>query len=152
MRTPDHHGRASRRDLLRALAAIGAAGVLAGCDLLAGPEPEPDPLLGLLAETRALLSAYDAVIAADAQSATKLQPLREVHVAHLAALTAMISPPSPTAAASATTSPQSVADLKRLATAAAKNAYDACLATTLERSTLVGEIAVARATHLAVLA
>jgi hypothetical protein len=152
MRTPDHHGGPSRRDLLRALAAIGAAGVLAGCDLLAAPEPEPDPLLGLLTETKALLAAYDGIIAADAQSAAKLQPLRETHAAHVAALTSMISPPSATPTTSATVTAASVADLKKAETTAAKSAYDACLATTPQRSTLLGEIAAARATHLAVLA
>lgn len=146
----DQHGGASRRDLLRALAAIGAAGVLAGCDLLSSPEPEPDPLLGLLLETRSLLAAYDAVIAAEPQSAAKLQPLREAHAAHLAELTAMISPPSPSAAP--TTAATTVAALKAAETAAAKTAYEACLATTAQRATLVGEIAAARATHLAVLA
>ncbi|NUR71656.1 MAG: twin-arginine translocation signal domain-containing protein [Hamadaea sp.] len=151
MRTPDGTVATTRRDLLRALAAVGAAGVLAGCDLLAAPEPDPDPLLGLLTETRALLTAYDQVIAADAQSAAKLQPIRATHEAHLTALTAMISPPSPTATPSSTTTAASVADLKRAETTAAKTAYDACLATTPARATLLGEIAAARATHLAVL-
>jgi len=155
MRTPDGAGGTSRRDLLRALAAVGAAGVLAGCGLLATPEPDPDPLLGLLTETQALLAAYDQVIAADPQNAAKLQPVRETHTAHLAALTAMISPPgvqsSPSASASAATSAASVADLKKAESTAAKSAYDACLATTAARATLLGEIAAARATHVAVL-
>ncbi|MEV0270830.1 twin-arginine translocation signal domain-containing protein [Hamadaea sp. NPDC050747] len=150
MRTPDGQpSGTSRRDLLRALAAVGAVGVLAGCDLLAAPEPDPDPLLGLLTETRALLTAYDQVIAADSQSAAKLQPIRATHEAHLTALTAMISPPTPSATPAA--SGASVADLKKAEATAAKSAYDACLATTPERATLLGEIAAARATHLAVL-
>jgi FtsP/CotA-like multicopper oxidase with cupredoxin domain len=151
MRTPDRPLGTSRRDLLRALAAVGAAGVLAGCDLLSTPEPDPDPLLGLLTETRALLAAYDAVIGADAQNAAKLQPIRETHAAHLTALTAMISPANPTSTPSAAATAASVADLKKAETAAAKTAYDACLATTAARATLIGEIAAARATHLAVL-
>ncbi|MEV6968799.1 twin-arginine translocation signal domain-containing protein [Hamadaea sp. NPDC051192] len=151
MRTPDGASGTSRRDLLRALAAVGAAGVLAGCDLLAGPEPDPDPLLGLLAETQALLTAYDQVIAAGAANAAKLQTIRATHEAHLTALTAMISPPSPTATPSAATTADSVADLKKAETTAAKTAYDACVAAVPARATLLGEIAAARATHLAVL-
>ncbi|NUT35645.1 MAG: twin-arginine translocation signal domain-containing protein [Hamadaea sp.] len=142
-------GGATRRDLLRTLAAVGAAGVLSGCGLLSRPEPEPDPLLGLLLETRALLAAYDAVIAAEPQSAAKLQPLRETHAAHLTELSAMISAPSPSAAPSAAAT--TVAALKTAEAAAAKSAYEACLATTAPRATLLGEIAAARATHLAVL-
>ncbi|NUO55134.1 MAG: twin-arginine translocation signal domain-containing protein [Hamadaea sp.] len=152
MRTPDGPpSGTSRRDLLRALAAVGAVGVLAGCDLLAAPEPDPDPLLGLLTETRALLTAYDQVIAADSQSAAKLQPIRTTHEAHLTALTAMISPPTPSATPAASGAAVSVADLKKAEATAAKSAYDACLATTPERATLLGEIAAARATHVAVL-
>jgi hypothetical protein len=147
---------ATRRELLRTLAAVGAAGVLAGCDLLKTPPPEPDPLLDFLAETRALASLYAAAVAtAQPDLANLLAPIRDAHTAHATALTQMINPPSgtptppPSGAASAT--PATKEALLAVEKTAAKKAYDTCLTVPASRATLLGEIAAARATHAAVL-
>jgi hypothetical protein len=130
------HGRPTRRDLLRLLGAGLSAGVLAGCGLLdrADPEPEPDPLLPFLAGTRDLVTAYDGFLAQHPDRATRLQPVRDAHVAHAAALVTLINPPS-----------------AALESGAARTAYDTCLAAPGRRATLLGEIAAARTTHVAVL-
>jgi hypothetical protein len=151
------HGRPTRRDLLRLLGAGLSAGVLAGCGLLdrADPdhEPEPDPLLPFLAGTRDLVAAYDGFLAQHPDRATRLQSVRDAHVAHAAALVTLINPPSaaPSAPASSAAVPATLAELKALESAAAKTAYDTCLAAPGRRATLLGEIATARTTHVAVL-
>ncbi|WP_051367770.1 hypothetical protein [Hamadaea tsunoensis] len=151
MQTPNHRAGRPRRDLLRGLAAIGAAGVLAGCDLLGDPEPPaPDPLLGFLGQTRALLAAYEATIAAVPDLAGRLQPIRETHAAHVTALTEIIKPPSGTPVPSSST-PATLAGLKTAEAAAQKSAYATALSVPAGRATLLGEIAAARSTHLAVL-
>jgi hypothetical protein len=149
------HGRPTRRDLLRLLGAGLSAGVLAGCGLLdrADPEPEPDPLLPFLAGTRDLVTAYDGFLAQHPDRATRLQPVRDAHVAHAAALVTLINPPSaaPSAPASSAAVPATLAELKALESGAARTAYDTCLAAPGRRATLLGEIAAARTTHVAVL-
>ncbi|MBB5872280.1 hypothetical protein F4553_005714 [Allocatelliglobosispora scoriae] len=149
---------ASRRDLLRTLAAVGAAGVLAGCDLLATPAPDPDPLLGFLARTKALVNAYSTAIgSAPPALVTIINPIRDAHRAHVAALEALIKPPSPSAgagapsaAASGTPGDPKVA-LLALEKEGAKLAYETCLVVPAARATLLGEIAAARAAHVTVL-
>jgi hypothetical protein len=149
-RRPPWH--ASRRDLLRGLAAIGAAGVLAGCDLLSSPEPQPDPLLGFLDQTRALLADYEAAITADPAAGAELGTIRDAHAAHVQELIALIRPPSAAASAPAQSSvATTIAGLRTAETAAARSAYDTCLTVPAQRATLLGEIAAARATHLAAL-
>lgn len=148
------HGRATRRDLLRLVGAGVSAGVLSGCGLLDrdGPEPAPpDPLLPLLAETRALVAAYDGFLQGHPDRAARLQPLRDTHAAHVTALAAVVVQPSTGPSASPSDAPGTVAALKSLESAGAKSAYDACLAAPTERVTLLGEIAAARTTHVGVL-
>lgn len=150
-------GGGSRRDLLRALAAVGATGVLAGCDLLATPPPEPDPLLGFLTATKALVDTYSVAIdTAPGDLAATLGPIRDTHRAHADALTKLIKPPSASAAppGSAPSVPASgglKAALLGVEKAAAKSAYETCLTVPAARATLLGEIAAARATHVTVL-
>jgi len=131
-----------------------SAGVLSGCGLLldrADPEPEPDPLLPLLRQTVALVSAYEGFLAAHPERAARLDPLRETHAAHVTALSAVVVQPSAGPSAAPSAAPATLAELKALESAAAKSAYEACLATTAERATLLGEIAAARATHVVAL-
>lgn len=147
---------ASRRDLLRTLAAVGAAGVLAGCDLLATPPPDPDPLLGLLARTRALVNAYStAMNGADPELVAIINPIRDAHRAHVTALEALIKPPSGAAVPSTVTQPSAGGNTKAALLAlekeGAKSAYEMCLIVPASRATLLGEIAAARATHVTVL-
>ncbi|WP_246157470.1 hypothetical protein [Catellatospora sichuanensis] len=145
---------------MTATAAV-AATTLTGCDLL-DPTPDapppPDALMGLLAGTHALVATYDAALAADASLTALLTPLRETHRVHAAALDAIMSPrPSPSAFSAPSAAPVTgdrKTILKSLRTAevsAAKQAVEACVATTVARAVLVGEIAAARATHVEVL-
>jgi hypothetical protein len=148
------HGRATRRDLLRLVGAGVSAGILSGCGLLDrrnGPEPAPDPLLPLLAQTRALVAAYDGFLQDHPDRATRLQPLRDTHAAHVTALAAIVVQPSPGPSATPSAAPTTLAGLKGLESAAAKSAYEACLSVPGQRATLLGEIAAARATHVVVL-
>jgi hypothetical protein len=147
------HGRPTRRDLLRAVGAGLSVCVLAGCGIFEEDrvEPKPDPLLPLLTQARDLVSAYDGFLAAHPDRAARLQPLRDAHAAHVTALAAVVVQPSGAPSAAQSAAPATLAQLKALESAAAKSAYDACLAASDERVTLVGEIAAARATNVGVL-
>src|SRR5262245_39252438 len=147
------HGGTTRRGLLKAVGSGLSVGILAGCGVFDRTEPEPpaDPLLPLLIQTRALVSAYDGFLAEHPDRAARLQPLRDTHAAHVTALAAVVVQPSPAPPASPSAAPATLAQLKALETAAARAAYDACLAATDQRITLLGEIAAARATHVVVL-
>jgi hypothetical protein len=151
VRTTDH-GRSTRRDLLRAVGAGLSVGILAGCGIFGsdGVGPEPDPLLPLLTQARELVTAYDGFLAQHPDRTARLQPIRDAHAAHVTALAAVVVQPSP-GQAPASPAPATLALLKALESAAAKSAYDACLAARDERVTLAGEIAAARATHVVVL-
>lgn len=152
VRTTDH-GRTTRRDLLR-MAGLGvSAGILGGCGLVdrEKPEPQPDSLLPLLAQTRALVTAYDGFLQQHPDRAARLQPVRDAHAAHVTALEAIIVQPSPGPSASPAGVPATLAELKTLESAAAKSAYEACLAAPTQRAVLLGEIAAARSTHVAAL-
>lgn len=136
------------------MAGLGlSAGILAGCGLLDREDPVPpaDPLLPLLTQARDLVSAYDGFLAAHPERANRLQPVREAHAAHVTALTAVVTRPSAAPSAASSPAPATLSQLKAVESGAAKAAYDLCLTTTGERVTLVGEIAAARATHVAVL-
>jgi hypothetical protein len=130
-----------------------SVGILSGCGLLDGDEPEltPDPLLPFLAQTRAMVAAYDGFLQDHPERATKLRPLRDAHAAHVQALEAVVVQPSAGPSTAPSTAPATLAELKALETAAAKSAYDACLAENSPKTTLLGEIAAARATHVVVL-
>jgi hypothetical protein len=147
------HGAATRRDLLRLVGAGVSAGVLSGCGLFdrTEPQPAPDPLLPLLAQTRALVAAYDGFLQDHPDRAARLQPLRETHAAHVTALAAVVVQLSPAPSASPSAAPATIGALKTLESAGATSAYDACLAASAGRATLLGEIAAARATHVVVL-
>ncbi|GHJ49761.1 hypothetical protein Cs7R123_71030 [Catellatospora sp. TT07R-123] len=146
------------------LAGVLAGGVLvtaSGCGLLGGgPDtpPPPDALTGLLAGTWSLIAAYDSALTAMPDLGPLLGPLRETHRAHAEALTAVMSPrPSAQAFGPASLAP-AAGDRKAVITAlrtaelnGGKQAAEVCVSTTAARATLVGEIAVARATHLEVL-
>jgi negative regulator of sigma E activity len=146
------HGGPTRRDLLRVGVGL-SAGLLAGCGIFDSDrvEPAPDPLLPLLTQARDLVAAYDGFLAAHPDRAARLQPVREAHAAHVTALAAVVVQPSSAPAASPSPAPATIAQLKALESAAAKAAYTACLASTDDRVTLVGEIAAARATHVVVI-
>ena len=152
VRTTDH-GRPTRRDLLRAVGAGLSVCVLAGCGIFRsdGVEPEPDPLLPLLTQARELVRAYDGFLAQNPDRTARLQPIRDAHAAHATALAAVVVQPSSGPSTAPSAAPATLAQLKALESAAAKSAYNACLAAQDERVTLVGEIAAARATHVVVL-
>lgn len=147
------HGRTTRRDLLRMVGGGVSIGILSGCGLLdrTEPEPVPDPLLPFLAQTRALVTAYDGFLQEHPDRSAKLRPVREAHAAHVTALEAVVVQPSAGPSASQPAAPATLAELKALESAAAKSAYDACLAENSPMATLLGEIAAARSTHVVVL-
>ncbi|MDI1459428.1 hypothetical protein QEZ54_00455 [Catellatospora sp. KI3] len=132
-----------------------------GCDLFdGGPDtpPAPDQLTGLLAGTWTLIAAYDSALTALPELGPLLGPLRETHRQHADAITAIMDPrPSAQAFGPSSLAPAAgdrKAVLTSLRTAeqnGSRQAAEVCLATTPARATLVGEIAVARATHLEVL-
>ena len=89
-----------RRGLLQAGLLLPALlpGVAACTDPVL-PEPPPDPDVprreAAAARERALLTAYDAAIAAAPRLAVRLRALRAEHAEHLAALTPGVPPPPP---------------------------------------------------------
>jgi hypothetical protein len=151
----------SRRAVLRSVAgvAIGIAGAagLSGCGLL-GNNPAPDradPLDGLLAGTLALAGRYDAAIVAWPELAERLTPIRDAHRAHAAALATLMGKPTKTTAPSASstetsagaTATDAVVALRTAEKTAQGDAATACLAASAARTTLLGSITAARASH-----
>ncbi|MFJ6197199.1 hypothetical protein [Micromonospora sp. NPDC092111] len=161
-RTTTHHGGTgqSRRAVLRAgaLLAAGAAAVpLTGCDLFDGdrPDPAPDPLEPLAAESRALADRHRAAVAADPGLADRLTPIAEAHTAHADELRRLIGRPEPSGPA--TPSPGAtgggdraavLADLRAAEQRGRDNAAKACADAPGERAALLGSVTAARATHL----
>ncbi len=145
-----------RRTALGGMLAAGLA--TSGCDLLSEPPP-PHPLQGLLNQTRALRDRYQRTIAAHADLAERLTPLRKNHQAHIAALAELIGPsasasPSgkPSAGADVPTDPKAaVAALLQAEQVAEAGAVRVCLKTRRGYAGLVGSIAACRATHREVL-
>jgi hypothetical protein len=159
----------SRRTVLRAaLGGMAGAVSLTACD---GPQQAaqrqqiPDPLNPFYHDTAALLGRYEVTIAAQPGLAARLGPLRDAHRAHLQALAREIGPgldgpstgdPSSTTAPTGGggTAPDEPATLATLL-AAEKNASEAaraaCLRAPSYRAALLGSIAAARASHVAVL-
>lgn len=142
-----------RRAVLRAI--VGAALVapaLAACDLLdftPDPPPPPDPLTAFYDDTLALIAIYEAQMGADA----RLPAIRDNHRAHAQALAAVMrpAPPSPSAAPPSPLPSAPPEQLRETEQKAWQKALDACVAAPAERSTLLGEIAAARAAHVEVL-
>jgi hypothetical protein len=171
VRTSDEGGGPSRRAVLRAgvgAALVGLAG--SGCDLLSGdpePPPRPDPLVPLLAGTAELIVRYDAALAAHAELAATLTPVREAHVAHAGELARLIGTPTPGGASASAGAPGgsagptggsapgdaqgTLAALRAAEQGARRAAADACLAADAQRAALLGSIAAARASHVEVL-
>jgi hypothetical protein len=147
-------------DRRTALAGMLAAGLAtAGCDLLSGEPPAPHALQGLLDQTRSLRDLYQRTIAAHADLADRLTPLRKDHQAHIAALAELIGPSasaspsgSPSAGADVPPDPKAaVAALLKAEQVAQEAAVKVCLTTRREYAGLVGSIAACRATHREVL-
>ena len=169
----------TRRHVLAGLVAAGATGALTGCGLVdpgpAVPAVAADPLESLVVEKQALVDLYDASIAAHADLAERLRPLREAHREHRDALLELLDAqrravlargtppvPGPTASAPAASTDRTAA-LRALRTAertAAARSRAACLAVTdgrgaasvAERVTVLGCISAAEASHEVALA
>jgi hypothetical protein len=174
-RTGHNEGRGgpglSRRGVLAGaagLAVTGATGAaLAGCRLPgiggapANSSPTPaHPLSGAISGSLALLSQYDATIAAQPTLAARLAPLRAQTWTHVTALSKAAGVPEPSGSAGAGTgaspaapgSPQAaLAALAAAERSAANSAVSACLAAAPQHAALLGSIAACRATHLEVL-
>jgi hypothetical protein len=165
VRMGEERRRHSRRAVLTA--ALGSAVALAGAGACDSPQqtpaakPAPDPLNPLYRDTAALLGRYEATIAAQPGLAERLGPLRDAHRAHLQALAREIGPglessPAVTGSPPAGTGGEpvpaaSIASLLGAEQEAAAAAKAACLSAPSYRAALLGTIAAARASHVAVL-
>jgi hypothetical protein len=155
------------------LGGIAGAVSLTACDTprsAAQQQKTPDPLSPFYHDTSALLGRYEATIAAQPGLAERLGPIRDAHRAHLQALAREIGPgldppsagrppsadgPSstaaPVAAGEASAGPASLAALATAERDASAAARAACLRAPSYRAVLLGSIAAARASHVAVL-
>ncbi len=158
----------NRRDFLtRSLPALAAGLAVAGtpaCDPLgqAGPKPRHspaavDPLLALLAEERALLGRYDAVIARFPRL-SRMVLVRADHAAHVQALQSLLHAPAhamthatPTPASTPITARSALRALRAGEAAAAARATAACIAAPAARAALLGSIAACESAHLVLL-
>jgi hypothetical protein len=146
--------------LIGGLAAAAAAVGLAGCTDSDRTEP-PSPVLPVLAGSRALVAAYDAVLLRHTDLTDRLGPLRADHRQHVDALTKRLGSATPSPSGSANTSPSApavpdgadaaVALLADAERKAQRDGASACLSAPREYATLFGSIAACRATHVAVL-
>ncbi|MCW2643721.1 MAG: hypothetical protein JWP76_6027 [Dactylosporangium sp.] len=158
----------SRRTVLRAaLGGMAAAVPLTACDSpqqAARRQQIPDPLNPFYHDTAALLGRYEATIAAQPGLTARLGPLRDAHRAHLQALAREIGPglsgpstgdPSsttvPTGSGGASNEPATLATLLAAEKNSSEAARAACLRAPSYRAALLGSIAAARASHVAVL-
>lgn len=144
--------------LIGGLAAAAAVVGLAGCTDSERSAP-PSPVLPVLADSRSLVAAYDAVLVRHADLDGRLGPLRADHRRHVTELTKRLGSATPSASTSASPSAPAVPDdadaaVAMLADAEKKaqhNGVAACLSAPTEYATLFGSIAACRATHVAVL-
>ncbi|GAA3518799.1 hypothetical protein [Actinocatenispora rupis] len=144
--------------LLGGLAAVVTAAGLAGCTDTEKPPP-PSPVLPVLAGSRELVAAYDAVLVRHADLADRLAALRADHRRHVQELTKRLGSATPSASASATPSTPVVPDGADAAVAmllaaerrAQQDGTTACLSAPAEYATLFGSVAACRASHVAVL-
>jgi hypothetical protein len=151
----------TRRGVLRAgllFGGVAGVGLTTGCGLF-GPDdpgpPPPDPLLGFLNDTNALLARYDAALAKLPALGPAIATVRDNHRAHATILAQAINGPTPaastTAAAPAGDRGAVLAGLVEAETKARDAAVEACLGTNPRLAPLIGSIAAARAAHLEVL-
>ena len=139
---------------------VGAVSV-AACDSpqQAGQRQQtPDPLNPFYHDTAALLGRYEATVAAQPDLATRLGPIRDTHRAHLQALAREIGPGldapttgAPTVTPAGTGEPASLPTLLAAERDAVAAARTACLKAPSYRAAVLGSIAAARASHVAVL-
>jgi hypothetical protein len=171
---PDNAGTGwSRRTVLAAAAATGAAVTVTGCTWFEPepPPPPPDPLEPLLAGTRGLAGRHDRTLLVHPGLAGRLEPLRATHLAHVAALLEAIGRPGPATPAPATPAPatpapagsppdpggipaddgEAVEQLREHERDASEQARQACLEAPPDRVALLGSICAARASHVEVL-
>jgi hypothetical protein len=134
---------------------------LAACDSprqAAQGQQIPDPLNPFYRDTAALLGRYEATIAAQPGLTERLGPLRDAHRAHVQSLAREIGPgldgtsatPAP-ADNGASDQPAMLAALLAAEKNAVTAARAACLGAPSYRAALLGSIAAARASHVAVL-
>ena len=133
----------SRRQLLAAAALLPVAACTTSDDRPARVDPDDALRAAAVERERALLSSYDAVLAALPTLAARLAPLRAEHEQHLAALAAPSPSPSPSAAPTVRTVAQLVA-LER--TTAAAHATDA-LSASRELAMVLASLAASEASH-----
>jgi hypothetical protein len=149
----------------RALLLGGAAGLLTACTRPTAPPRaaavDPDAALRSAAveRERALLAAYDAVLAASPAALARLAPLRAEHEAHLTALgvgtrafPAGSPSPAPSASASAAAGAPSVVGLVRAERAAASAHAAATETATPALAALLAQLAASESSHLVALA
>ncbi|MGH3648261.1 MAG: hypothetical protein ACRDTM_13940 [Micromonosporaceae bacterium] len=149
-----------RTALARVLGGTLTAGfALTGCDLLSPEPPPPHPLQAMLDDTRAILSRYESVLAAQPGLAERLNPLRDNHHTHVTELAKLIGPGASASPSAAASSPGLVPSEERATLAALRTAEKegqtyatkACLSAKPEYAGLLGSIAACRATHREVL-
>ena len=134
------------------LAALALTPALAACTDSAPPVPTPpvDPDVALreaaVVRERALLAAYDALLAASPEAAARLAPLRAEHEAHLAALggTAV---PAGTAPPATPVAAGTVADLVRLERETATAHAAATVPASPGLAALLAQLAASEASH-----
>ncbi|HEY3503678.1 MAG TPA: hypothetical protein VGN37_12945 [Actinocatenispora sp.] len=146
--------------LIGGLAAAAAVVGLAGCTDSERAAP-PSPVLPVLADSRSLVAAYDAVLVRHADLDGRLGPLRTDHRRHVDELAKRLGSATPSASGSASASPSApavpddaeaaVALLADAEKKAQHNGVAACLSAPKEYATLFGSIAACRATHVTVL-
>jgi hypothetical protein len=151
----------------RALLLGGAAGLLAACTRTptapraAAVDPDAALRTAAVERERALLAAYDAVLAASPAALPRLGPLRAEHEAHLTALgvgtrafPAGSATPSPSASAPASSPGPSpgAAGLVRLERAAAAAHAAATVTATPALAALLAQLAASESSHLVALA
>lgn len=143
----------SRRAALAGIGALGAV-TLTGCGVdglpFVGTDPDDEVRRGVARSEADLIASYDAAIAAEPTLSTGLQPIRDAHRAHLDALIAE-QDDLRSVTGNAIGQP-TVAALRRLERAAARQRADACVSAGHDTLVvLLARIGAAEAGHTAVL-
>lgn len=151
----------TRRESLLALGLLAPIGLLAACS--GSPEPSPgstsasappaDLAAEVAAEESALVSTYDAVLAAATglgdEAAGLLGLIRDQHAQHLAALGGAAAPPPPSGSPSPVTIDAAVANLIAAEREAARSRIRACVAADdAELARLLTFIGASEASHV----
>ncbi len=142
----------SSRPTRRAVLSAGAVGLVAACTRSRRPSsgrparPDPDVALTAAAVDRelALLTAYDAALAATPALASRLAPLRAEHAEHLLALGAGRTPADSPASSPTSSTLTSLGAAERAAAAAHATA---ALSASVRLAALLASLAASEASH-----